>query len=184
MIDREIAHRIGGPFFNFQPYHYGPFDVAVYQHLEELEASKHVAVDDSGRYGCYFLTESGYERGVAILGRLEEVVATYSGRVARWVRFMPYRRMLAAIYRRYPETAVNSVVGHLAHEPALPARDTRHPLVRGMGRAFNFRGTPCRDAARSTDPDADAKAIYGDWLAVGEYMENAMVRLGKSEKLW
>ena len=30
LIDREASDQIGGPFFDFQPYHYGPFDRAIY----------------------------------------------------------------------------------------------------------------------------------------------------------
>ena len=37
LIDKKIPHLVGGPYFNFVPYAYGPFDTEIYRLLEELE---------------------------------------------------------------------------------------------------------------------------------------------------
>lgn len=181
LVDREVSERVGGPYFDFRPYHYGPFDPAVYRVLDDLAAAGVLWTDSSGRYPRYLLTETGYRRGMAVLERLPDVVATYMGSAARWVRLTPYRLMLSAIYRRYPETAVNSVVGHLG-----PSRreETERPFVRGMARAFDFTGTSHRTQDPGSGPGSDADAIHDAWRAVGEELEDAMASFGDSEHLW
>ena len=37
LIDQDVAGPVGGPFFNFEPYDYGPYDKDVYRQLEMLE---------------------------------------------------------------------------------------------------------------------------------------------------
>ena len=175
LVDREVSGRIGGPYFDFRPYRYGPFDAAVYRVLEDLERTGHVWIDVSGRYHRYLLTDSGERRGMTVLDRLPEPVETYMRKAARWVRLTPYRRMLSAIYGRYPDTAVNSVVGHLG-----PPRRTeaQSPFVRGMARAFYVAGKSHRTLG------SDEDAIHDAWRTVGAELEDAMTRFGRSEHLW
>ncbi len=181
LVDREVSERIGGPHFDFRPYHYGPFDAVVYRVLGDLATEGDMCVDSAGRYPRYLLTDTGYRRGTAVLDRLPEPVAKYIRNAARWVRLTPYRRMLSAIYRRYPDTAVNSVVSHLGP----PRREeTRSPFVRGMARAFDFTGTSHRTAASGKVARSDADAIHDAWRTVGEELEEAMTRFGDSEHLW
>ena len=181
LVDREVSERIGGPYFHFRPYHYGPFDLFIYRVLDELTQTGDMRIDGSGRYPRYRLTDTGYRRGMAVLERLPDPVAKYMRDVAQWVRLTPYRRMLAAIYRRYPETAVNSVVGHLG-QPRR--REPPNAFVRGMARAFDFAGTSHRSADSERGPGSDAGAIHDAWRTVGEELEEAMTRFGDSEHLW
>ena len=181
LVDREVSDRIGGPFFDFRPYHYGPFDRAVYAVIGELEAAGNARVDTSGPYPHYLLTTTGYRRGAAVLADFPDPVADYVERASRWVRLMPYRRMLAAIYRRYPEMAVNSVVRHLASE--RPAR-RENPFARGMARAFDITGTMYRSTDAEVGLESDGDAIRDVWRAVGDAIEEAMVGFGESTRLW
>ena len=48
LIDENLADRIGGPYFAFEPYDYGPFDKSVYRELEALAIAGLVAIDQSG----------------------------------------------------------------------------------------------------------------------------------------
>lgn len=183
LVDREVSERIGGPFFDFQPCHYGPFDADVYRVIEELATAEEVRVDGSGRYPRYryILTGSGYGRGTAVLDGLPQAVAKYLRDAARWVRLTPYRRMLSAIYSRYPDTAVNSVVG----QPRAKRRAQRqNPFVRGMARAFDFTGTLHRTPGSPKPARSDADAIRSAWRAVGQELEEAMTSFGESERLW
>jgi hypothetical protein len=34
LLDKRAAAKLGGPFFNFEPYHYGPFDREIYDQLD------------------------------------------------------------------------------------------------------------------------------------------------------
>ena len=181
LVDREVSERIGGPYFHFRPYHYGPFDPVIYRVLDALAQTGDMRIDGSGRYPRYRLSDPGYRHGMAVLERLPDAVVEYMRNVAQWVRLTPYRRMLAAIYRRYPETAVNSVVGHLGQ----PRRqETSNAFVRGMARAFDFAGTSQRSPQSGEGVGSDADAIHDAWRTVGEELEEAMTRFGDSEHLW
>ncbi len=181
LIDREVSERIGGPFFHFRPYHYGPFDRTIYDVIGKLVAAGDARVESSGPYPRYLLSEAGYRRGTAVLTSLPDDVADYFERAARWVRLIPYRRMLAAIYRQYPDMAVNSVVRHLGLEHR-PRR--QNPFIRGMASAFDITGTMHRSPDRAVGLEPEAEAIGAAWRAVGEDLEDAMVEFGESERLW
>ena len=181
LIDRVGSQRIGGPFFDFRPYHYGPFDRAVYDVIRKLVAVGHAQTDTSGPYHRHLLTDAGYRHGLALLGSLPDPIADYFERAARWVVLVPYRRMLAAIYREYPEMAVNSVVRDLGGDRSDP---NRRPFVRGMASAFDLMGTMHRPRGSHDNLGSDAEAIRSDWRAVGADIEEAMVRFGETEGLW
>ena len=183
LMDRAVSDRIGGPFFDFQPHRHGPFDAGVYDAIEEMAEAGTARIDQSVLGPRYLLTEPGSERGDAVLASFDPTVGDYFGRTARWVRLMPHRRMLAAIHREYPEAVVNGIVGHSATEP--PARKSRlHPLVQGMVRAFDFMGVLGHSPDYRFLPRSNGDSIHSAWRAVGDALENAMVRLGKSERLW
>ncbi len=138
-------------------------------------------VDSSGPYPRYLLTKAGYRRGIKVLASFPDPVADYLARASRWVRLMPYRQMLAAIYRKYPDMAVNSVVRHLGSE--RPSR-RQNPFIRGMTRAFDITGTMHRSPDRAVGLESEAEAIGAAWRAVGRDLEDAMVGFGESERLW
>ncbi len=181
LIDREVSDRIGGPFFHFKPYHYGPFDRAIYDVIGRLVEAGTVRVDNSGPYNRYQLTESGHRRGEATLASLPASVADYMRRAARWICLMPYRRMLAAIYREYPEMAVNSVVRHFG-----AGRHARResPFIRGMTGAFDLTGTMYRTPDSEVGLQSDTDAIHETWRTVGDDIEEAMVQFGEAECVW
>ncbi len=83
LIDREVAERIGGPFFHFRPYHYGPFDRTIYDVIGRLVAVGDARDDSSGPYPRYLLTKAGYRRGTAVLASFPDSVADYVARASR-----------------------------------------------------------------------------------------------------
>ena len=181
LIDREGSDRIGGPFFHFRPYHYGPFDRTINDVIDKLVATGDASVDFSGPYPRYLLSGAGYRRGAAVLASFPNSVADYVARASRWVRLMPYRQMLAAIYRRYPDMAVNSVVRHLASE--CPTR-RQNPFILGMTRTFDITGTMHRSPDRAVGLESEAEAIRDTWRTVGKHLEGAMVEFGATERIW
>ena len=181
LIDRSVSARIGGPFFQFEPYHYGPFDRAIYDVVGRMVAAGEVLSDASGPYPRYSLTHAGWRRGKAALSSFSTPVADYFVRAAQWIRLMPYRRMLAAIYREYPEMAENSVVRHWGSE--RPATRSG-PFLRGVSQAFDLIGAMERSPDSEIGLQSDADALHDAWRTVGDDLEEAMVRLGESERLW
>ena len=177
-LDRVVSDRIGGPFFEFHPGPYGPFDGAVCDVIGEMAAAGDAVIDESDRY---LLAEAGRAKGEAVLASFEPPVADYFGRAARWARLMPHLRMLAAIRTAYPEMAGNGGVRDRDEERSIRRW---HPFVRGMAGAFDLTGSMFQSADQRVGPASDADAIRDIWRDVGESLEDAMVGFGETERLW
>ena len=181
LIDRTVSDRIGGPFFRFEPRDYGPFDEGIHGAIREMAGAGDDPTDTSAPHLRYLQTDAGRERGKAVLGSLPGPVSDYFERAARWVRLTPHRRMLAAMHREYPEIMVNCVV---RHTPAKRPARRLHPFIRGMVRAFDITGTMFRSPDSAVGLESPNEAITEVWRGVGGDLEDAMVRLGESERLW
>lgn len=109
LLDREAAPGLGGPFFRFVPYDYGPFDQTVYLGIEDLAKQNLALVQNTGRYRVYGLTQPGQIEGRRLLNALHPSVRSYVENVARWVRQLSFQQLVAAIYNKYPDMKANSV---------------------------------------------------------------------------
>ena len=174
LVDKEIPQFVEGPHFDFKPYNYGPFDVAVFQELDALSMENEVGIDND-RYRLYSLTDSGYARGVAMLAELPQEIARYLKDVAQWVLSQTFRQLLAAIYQRYPDMAVNSIVPYAASSHFWTSYLLPTPsFLSGMARTLDFMGTLDDLPIGEEEKQIDALAIRKDWLATGCDLEDAM----------
>ena len=175
LIDREIPRWVGGPRFRFQPYDYGPFDKDVYTVLDSLGQKNYVHIDDTRQYRRYSLTDIGLERGSAKLDSLPEPIARYLIHVARWVRCLSFRQLLTAIYQRYPDMAVKSVIPNVASSNPRSGRLFPTPsFTAGLARTFDFMGMLDEYRSGWRDSRHDAVAIDDDWVTVGDDLRMAM----------
>ena len=111
LADRRIPHLVGGPFFKFVPYHYGPFDKRIYPLLEELQEEGYVSIynDRNFRRNAYWLTETGVKVGKDRLSVLPPPAVDFLKKTADFVLKATFAQLISAIYRAYPEMRVNSV---------------------------------------------------------------------------
>jgi hypothetical protein len=109
LVDRNISKLVGGPYFNFQPYNYGPFDKAVYEVLEGLAGEGLVELCPDWKWNNYRLTEAGQKLGEKFLGSLKEDAREYIQRASDFVRSVSFTELISAIYKAYPEMRRNSV---------------------------------------------------------------------------
>ena len=113
LVDREISDLVGGPQFAFQPYHYGPFDKRVYAILEMLALKGHVEIGDHlPNCHSYALTPDGLVSGRKALGELDARAQDFITRASKFVRRNSFAKLVAAIYRAYPDMRENSVFQH------------------------------------------------------------------------
>jgi hypothetical protein len=108
LIDKKIADYIGGPFFNFYPDDYGPFDKTVYFELEKLTERGSVEIIQNGMRR-FRLTIQGQQLGDALLASIGEPIADYLRSLSQWVRSVSFADLVSAIYKEYPEMRVNSI---------------------------------------------------------------------------
>ena len=163
LIDREAADEIGGPYFAFGPTEYGPFDVAVLETVERLAAMGSAVIDEAVPYWACFASEVGYDRGVPILAGMPAAVRRYLRKAARWILPEPFWSMMAGIYRRYPEMAVNSRIPPSALRD--PGRTRMHPFLAGVA---SLVGIFSRRVQARSGSGSDAAVIESDWWAVGD----------------
>lgn len=111
VIDREIPQLVGGPFFNFIAYDYGPFDSDVYNVLRQLEEdgdAETLYCSPSG-FRRYKLTVQGQLKGMGILQGLDKKASDYVMALSEWIRRLSFAELVSAIYKAYPEMKANSV---------------------------------------------------------------------------
>ena len=175
LIDVEIPDLIGGPFFDFQPYNFGPFDIQVYFELEELTASSRVHTDRTWRYDRYRLTDAGLVMGNTVLRELPETARRFVDRACQWMLAVSFDDLLSAIYRRYPDMGVRSIVPRVNATPVRSKRQTTGAaLLTGMARTLDVMGTLDQPNVQPRGDLADAGSIGADWQAVGNDMRVAL----------
>ena len=111
LIDKNIGSNIGGPFFSFQPYDYGPFDKNLYKELVALEAQQLVSINteyDTTRRS-YQLTEQGQSKAAAISQSVPESIRKYMTELSDFVRKLSFVELVSAVYKAYPDMKVNSI---------------------------------------------------------------------------
>jgi uncharacterized phage-associated protein len=111
LVDRRLAAGTGGPHFNFEPYHYGPFDAQVYRSLEQLASAGLVEImaQPHLRKKKYRASEAGMKRGMEVLKTLEDNVRQHLLELSTFVRKLGFAELVASIYREYPDMKANSV---------------------------------------------------------------------------
>ena len=110
LLDREAAGLVGGPYFKFVPYNYGPFDKTVYEELEQLDAEGMIKISQIGWTRSYALTPTGQQQGDSFLGNLPEQAQEYIRGASEFVRSLSFIQLVSAIYRTYPDMRENSVL--------------------------------------------------------------------------
>ena len=171
LIDWELADLVDGPHFNFQPFHYGPFDRKVYDVLFMLAERSLVEVDWEGDFPIYMLTPKGERFGRASLDEQSPVVVGSLTQCARWVRAQSFRSLIVEIYARYPDMTVNSRVPDLVER----AQSRRHrsllqALAKGASNILNIYPD-----SRPTRWLLLEEELVGDWHVIGDDLREALV---------
>lgn len=109
LIDRNIGVALGGPFFNFEPYDYGPFDVGVYNEFSAIARQQLGEESGYGSYRRYRLNDEGRSRAREVLGTITIEYRQYIEKIAHFVQHLSFSALVSTIYKHYPEMKVNSV---------------------------------------------------------------------------
>jgi hypothetical protein len=109
LLDKKIGDRVGGPFWNFSAYDYGPFDACVYDEIENLEHFGDSVVNRPpfGGMRTFALTSTGQHKGESQLSTLP--IASYIEALSNWVRNLSFHQLVSAVYKEYPEMRQRSI---------------------------------------------------------------------------
>ncbi len=97
--------------YEFEPYNYGPYSSAIYRDLDELERRGYVETTSvAGRsWDYYALTPEGIKAAETVSRGMDSRALQYFQRIRDFVGMVSFRKLLTAVYERYPKYAVNSV---------------------------------------------------------------------------
>lgn len=111
LIDKKLSTELGGPFFDFTPYNYGPFDRRIYDLLSTLHLRGDVEIipNPALSWRQYRLTSEGQISGKQILESLKPEIADYIRKLSDFVRGLSFTELVAVIYQHFPEMKANSV---------------------------------------------------------------------------
>lgn len=176
LIDAEIAGWIDGPHFNFRPHNYGPLDIDVYVTLKELAATGHVRIDRNRPHRRYKLTEEGCAQGQDNLADFPPTASSYIRRANQWVLATSVEDLLSAIFQRYPEMAVNTIVPQLV-PGSHPRRQSGIAAIQtGLARSIDCVGILDERPDYASDVADDAEALRSDWQRVGGDIRSALTK--------
>ena len=86
IIDKEISGLIGGPYFEFKPYDYGPFDKSLYDELGQLAYEGFVEMNQDRGWRSCSLTVKGQKEGDRLLASLPPEAIKFIGEVSKFVK--------------------------------------------------------------------------------------------------
>ena len=109
LFDKKISNEIGGPHFKFLPYNYGPFDVKVYEILNELNIEKDVDIVLNKSWKEYRLTSNGQKKGEEYFNQFPVNIKEFIKGVSNFVRKLSFTDLIRTIYKHYPDMKTNSV---------------------------------------------------------------------------
>ena len=100
--------------YNFIPYHYGPFDAAIYRDLKYLIASGFVQSGSDAVGKDFSITSRGKDRINELLQAEPRIApaTTYMTTLTEWVKSLTFEALIKSIYRAYPHFKTNSIFKH------------------------------------------------------------------------
>lgn len=111
LIGKSGAEGLPKAWYDFQPYHYGPFDKAVYENADHCaHEGLVIKLPQVGqRWWRYTVTPEGRERGLLVLSQLPQTTQEYIRALVAWVTSLSFPELIRTIYTLFPEYKANSV---------------------------------------------------------------------------
>ncbi|MCL5736925.1 MAG: hypothetical protein M1274_15370 [Actinobacteria bacterium] len=97
--------------YRFEPYHYGPFSIDVYQDLDVLDDLGYLdRAPVPGQSWCHYsLTPGGKSVAAECASGMDQRLLCYMAQLRKYVTDLSFRSLLKAVYDRYPAYAEKSV---------------------------------------------------------------------------
>lgn len=111
LLGRELPNVVGGGYYRFEPYNYGPFDKTVFEDANALAQANLIRIlpPTEARAKQYTIAPLGMARTDEIMEHAPARGVEYLKNVVEWVQELSVQDLIRSIYRRYPEFKANSV---------------------------------------------------------------------------
>lgn len=111
LISEANLPGIPDSLYNFEPYHYGPFDATIYKDADHLH-EKGLVLRAPSREGAWtdtMITPDGLQRAIKLQGELDSSTTEKIREIVAHVQSLSFNELLKDIYDKHPEYQVNSV---------------------------------------------------------------------------
>lgn len=109
LVGEQLKAKVSD-YYNFEPYHYGPFDRSVYDDTADLALAGLVKpVPGRGRWNEYSITAKGLQQAKHVRASVGDQTADFVGVLVEWVQSQTFASLLRSVYASYPKFKVNSV---------------------------------------------------------------------------
>lgn len=96
--------------YDFQPYHYGPFDAQIYQDAELLASAGLGEIHTrNGKWGTYHISKIGKAQAAVVQTEISSEIRTYLDSLVAWTQSLSFQELIASVYQRYPEYKTQSI---------------------------------------------------------------------------
>ena len=111
LVGQEGLPDASNPYYKFTPYHFGPFDPAIYQDADKLHGEdllvRHRSAE--GTWVDTAITGSGRTKALTLEEELPDRVVAYIHKLVSWAQRLSFRELVSAVYSKYPDFRANSV---------------------------------------------------------------------------
>ena len=99
------------PFYEFEPYHYGPFAIEIYDDVNRLVASGSAAAIPAvaARWNTFAATPAGQAAAARIRPQLSDESHALIESTVEFVRSLSFSKLVKVIYTHFPRYRENSV---------------------------------------------------------------------------
>jgi len=99
-------------FYNFIPYHYGPFCLQIYEDADFLKSKNLININTNiiGRWKIYSINDKGLKYVDILKKKIKPEVYDYALEIVEWIKSKSFSQLISAIYKQFPEFKVNSVL--------------------------------------------------------------------------
>ena len=109
ILGKEFPSDVGQAYYQFMPYHYGPFDPDVYRDAETLSRRGLATISPAANIRFYSISEDGRQCASQIKAVAPPKAQEYLAAVVAWAQSLTFGQLVKSVYAKYPETSVNSV---------------------------------------------------------------------------
>ena len=102
---------ISNNFYDFVPYHYGPFCLQIYEDADFLKSKNLININSNiiGRWKIYSITDDGLKYVDILKKKIKPEVYDYALEIVKWIKSKSFSQLISAIYKQFPKFKVNSV---------------------------------------------------------------------------
>ena len=108
LVGEKFPSELPNDYYDFEPFHYGPFCVDLYRDAEALEREGLVLINTNHSGGWKEFSAS-FRSATADLSFIPQHISEFIDTKLRWAKEAGFQEVIRAIYNEYPKFRVNGI---------------------------------------------------------------------------